>query len=91
MHNPKLPNIQTVLLPTVDLIDCLSGDDLFSTLKLSQSSANSDFRHFWHFLDSDCLPVLETLQRTSYSKPLPAVPNATARSSHSNCKSFTLY
>ena len=62
----------------------LSGDNLFSTPKLSRSSANSDLRHLWHFSDSDCLPVLETLQRTSYSEPLPAGPNATVCSFHSN-------
>ena len=62
----------------------LSGDDLFSTPKLSWSSANSDLGHLWHFLDSNCLPVPEMLQRTSYSKPLPAAPNATTCSFHSN-------
>ena len=62
----------------------LSGDDLFSAPKLSQSSANSDLEHLWHLLDSDHLPVPETLQRTSYSKPLPATPNATVHSFHSN-------
>ena len=62
----------------------MSGDDLFSTPKLSRSSANSDLRHLWHFSDSDCLPVPEMLQRTSYSEPLPAVPNATMRSFHFN-------
>ena len=62
----------------------VSGDDLFSALKLSWSSTNSDLGHLRHFSDSDCLPVLEMLQRTSYSEPLPAVPNATACSFHSN-------
>ena len=62
----------------------LSGDDLFSAPKLSQSSANSDLGHLRHSLDSDHLQVPETLQSTSYSKPLPAVPNATAHSFHSN-------
>ena len=62
----------------------LSGDDLFSAPKLSRSSANSDLRHLWHLSDSDHLPVPETLQRTSYSKSLPAAPNATACSFHSN-------
>ena len=61
-----------------------SGDNLFSTLKLSWSSANSDLGHLWHFSDSNCLPVLEMLQRTSYSESLPAVPNATMHSFHSN-------
>ena len=62
----------------------LSGDDLFSTPKLSWSFANSDLRHLQHSSDSGHLPVPKTLQSTSYSKPLPAVPNATARSFHSN-------
>ena len=62
----------------------MSGDDLFSTPKTSQSPSNSDLRHLWHSLDSDCLQVLETLQSTSYSDPHPAVPNAPARSSHSD-------
>ena len=62
----------------------LSGDNLFSTLKLSQKFANSDLRHLQHSLDSDCLPVPEMLWSTSYSKPLPAVPNTTACSFHSN-------
>ena len=62
----------------------LSGDDLFSTPRVSRSSANSDLRHLWHSLDSDCLPVLEMLQRTSYSEPLPAVLNATTRCFLSN-------
>ena len=65
-------------------LEVLSEDDLFSTPKLSQSSANSDLRHLRHFSDSDRLPVPETLQRTSYSEPLPAVPNATRHSFHFN-------
>ena len=55
----------------------MSGDDLFSTPKLSWSFANSDLRHLWHSLDSNHLQVLETLRSNSYSKPLPAVPNTT--------------
>ena len=62
----------------------MSGDDLFSTLKTSQSPSNSDLRYLWHSSDSDHLQVLETLQSTSYSDPHPAVPNAPARSSHSD-------
>ena len=61
----------------------LSGDDLFFTLKLSQSSTNSSLGHLWHSLDSNHLRVPETLQSTSYSEPLPAGPNTTARSFHS--------
>ena len=56
----------------------LSGDDLFSTPKTSQSLSNSDLRYLRHSSDSDRLQVLETLRSTSYSKPLPAVPNTTA-------------
>ena len=67
----------------------LSGDDLFSTLKTSRSFSNSNLRHSWHSLDSDCLQVLETLQSTSYSESLPAVPNTTARSLHSDPSSDT--
>ena len=62
----------------------LSGDNLFSAPKLSWSFANSNLRHLWHSLDSDCLPVPEMLRSTSYSKPLPTVPNATTCSFHSN-------
>ena len=67
----------------------MSGDDLFSALKASQSFSNSDLGHLCHSSDSDCLPVPETLQSTSYSKPLPAVPNITAHSFHSNPSSDT--
>ena len=62
----------------------LSGDEFFSTLKPSWSFANSDLRRLWHSLDSNRLPVPETLQSTSYPKSLPAVPNTTARSFHSD-------
>ena len=65
----------------------LLGDDLFSTPKASQSSwslSNSDLGHLWHSLDSDHLQVPETLQSTSYSEFLPAVPNTTTCSFHSN-------
>ena len=62
----------------------MSGDNLFSALKLSQSSANSNLGHLQHSSDSDHLQVPETLQSTSYSKPLPAVPNTTTCSFHSN-------
>ena len=62
----------------------MSGDELFSTPKLSRSFANSNLRHLQHSLDPDCPPVPETLWSTSYSKPLPAVPNTTAYSFHSN-------
>ena len=63
------------------------GDDLFSTLKASWSSwsfSNSNLRHLWHSSDSDCLRVPEMLWSTSYSKSLPAVPNTTMCSFHSN-------
>ena len=62
----------------------MSGDDLFSAPKLSQSFANSDLRHLQHSSDSDRLPVPEMLQSTSYPKPLPAVPSTTTHSFHSN-------
>ena len=58
----------------------LSGDDLFSAPKASWSFFNSNLQHS---LDSDCLPVLEMLWSTSYSKPLPAVPDTTMHSFHS--------
>ena len=67
----------------------LSGDDLFSTPKTSWSFSNSDLRHLWHSSDSDHLRVLETLWSTSDSEPLPAVPNTTARSLHSDPSSDT--
>ena len=67
----------------------LSGDNLFSTPKTSQSFSNSDLRHLQHSSDSNCLQVPETLQSTSYSKPLPAIPNTTVRSLHSDPSSDT--
>ena len=62
----------------------MSGDDLFSAPKTSQSLSNSDLRHLRHSSDSDRLRVPETLWSTSYSNPHPALPNAPARSSHSD-------
>ena len=62
----------------------LSGDDLFSAPKTSWSLSNSDLGYLWHSLDSDRLQVPETVWSTSYSEPLPAVPNATACSFHSD-------
>ena len=62
----------------------LSGDNLFSAPKASQSFSNSNLRHLQHPLGSDHLQVPETLWSTSYSKPLPAVPNTTACSFHPN-------
>ena len=62
----------------------LSGDDLFSAPKTSQSLSNSDLGYLQHSLDSDHLQVPEKLWSTSYSKPLPAVPNATSCSFHSD-------
>ena len=62
----------------------MSGDDLFSVPKTSWSPSNSNLGYLQHSLDSDHLRVLETLRSTSYSKPLPAVPNTTARSFHSD-------
>ena len=67
----------------------MSGDDLFSTPKTSQSFSNSNLRHLQHSSDSNHLQVLETLQSTSYSEPLPAVPNTTVHSLHSNPSSNT--
>ena len=67
----------------------LSGDNLFSAPKTSQSFSNSDLRHLRHSLDSNRLQVPETLWSTSYSKPLPAVPNTTVRSLHSDPSSDT--
>ena len=61
----------------------LSGDNLFSAPKVSQSFSNSNLGHLWHSSDSDCLWVPETLQSTSHSKPFPTVPNTTACSLHS--------
>ena len=62
----------------------MSGDDLFSAPKTSWSLSNSDLGYLQHSSDSNRLQVPETLQSTSYSKPLPAVPNATACSFHSD-------
>ena len=67
----------------------MSGDDLFSAPKTSQSFSNSDLGHLQHSSDSNRLQVPETLWSTSYSKPLPTVPNATACSLHSNPSSNT--
>ena len=60
----------------------MSGDDLFSTLKTSWSFSNSNLRHLQHSSDSNHLPVSETLWSSSYSEPLPAVPNTTICSFH---------
>ena len=67
-----------------DKTDCLGY-----ALKPSQSFANSDLGHLQHFSDSNCLPVLEMPQSTSYPESLPAVPNTTVRSLHSNPSSDT--
>ena len=67
-----------------DQKDWVLGDDLLSTPKASQSFSNSDLRHPQHSSDSDCLPVPETLQSFSYSKPLPAIPSTTTCSFHSS-------
>ena len=66
------------------LVRTVSGDNLFSALKTSWSFSNSDLGHLQHSLDSNCLQVLETLQSTSYSESLPAVPSTTTCSLHSN-------
>ena len=53
-------------------------------LRVLKSFSNSDLRRLWHSSDSDHLRVPEVLHSTSYSKSLPAVPNTTTRSFHSN-------
>ena len=75
-----------LILPLFKSCDCLplSGDDLLSTPKLSWSFSNSDLGNLRHSSDSDHLPVPEMLWSTSYSTPLPAVPNVTTCSFHSN-------
>ena len=60
----------------------LSGDDLFSAPKLSQSFSSSNIRHLQHSSDPNCLPVPEMLWSSSYSKHLPAIPNTTTCSFH---------
>ena len=55
----------------------LSGEDLFSTPKPFWSFSNSNLRHLWHSSDPNHLPVPEMLWSSSYSKPLPAIPNTT--------------
>ena len=65
----------------------LLGDDLFSAPKASwssQSFSNPNLRHLWHSSDSNRLWLLGMLWSTSYSKSLPAVPNTTAHSFHSD-------
>ena len=57
---------------------------MFSMPKASQSFSNSDLGHLWHSSDSDHLPLPKMLWSTSPSKPLPAVPNTTTCSFHSN-------
>ena len=79
-----LKNKVSSMLAWVEVSQPLSGDDLFSAPKLSQSSTNSNLRHLQHSSDSDCLRVPETLQGPSYSEPLPVGPNTTAHSFHSN-------
>ena len=87
LNASTLYNLNSLIHDYIELQ--LSGDDLFSTLKTSQSFSNSDLGHLWHSLDSDRLRVPETLWSTSYSKPLPAVPNTTAYSLHSDPSSDT--
>ena len=67
----------------------VSGDNLFSAPKTSRSLSNSNLRYLRHSSDSNCLQVPETLWNTSYSEPLPAIPNTTARSLHSDPLSDT--
>ena len=67
----------------------VSGNDLFFTPKTFRSLSNSDLGHLQHSLDSNRLRVPKTLRSTSYFKPLPAVPNATACSFYSNPSSDT--
>ena len=51
-----------------DLKSHLSGDNLFSTPKTSQSPSNPDLRYLWHSLDSNCLQV----QRHFRVLPIPS-------------------
>ena len=67
---------------SISLRKLLSGDNLFSAPKPSQSFSNSDLGHLWHSSDSDHLPVPETLWSSSYSESLPAIPNTTMHSFH---------
>ena len=60
----------------------LSGDDLFSPLKASWSFPNSNLRQLWHPLNSDHVPVPETVRGFSYSEPLRAIPITTTCSFH---------
>ena len=80
LHFSVSGGVLNFLLSTVRAL--LSGDDLFSVPKASQSFSNSNLRHLWHSSDSNCLPVPEMLQSSSYSEPLPAVPNTTTCSFH---------
>ena len=64
------------------IMTIVSGDDLLSAPKASWSFSNSDLRHLQHSLDSDHLPVPETLGSFSYSKPLPVISNTTMCSFH---------
>ena len=81
-HNSLLiPTCIDILSLLLSSTTSLSGDDLFSAPKLSQSFSNSNLRHLWHSSDSDHLPVPE-LWSFSYSKPLPAIPNTTMCSFH---------
>ena len=62
----------------------MSGDNLFPAPKLSWSFANSNLGHLWHSSDSNHLRVPKTLRSTSYSEPLPVVPNTTTCSFRSS-------
>ena len=83
-HSSFLTNQNPFWLFLCNFTQFLSGDDLFSALKVSWSFSNSNLGYLQHSSDSDCLPVPETLQSTSYSEPLPAVPNTTVHSFHPN-------
>ena len=86
----KVPDNGAVVDSTA-LTGCCQGTTCFPLRKHLgvQSFSNSDLGHLWHSLDSNRLRVPETLWSTSYSEPLPAVPNTTVRSLHSNPSSDT--
>ena len=71
------PNTGVGMTELVSIWTCVSGDDLFFAPKLSRNFANSNLRYLQHSSDSNHLLVLEMLWSTSYSKPLPTVPNTT--------------
>ena len=74
---------------SASMLEGVLGDDLLSILKVSWSFPNSVLWHLWSPLDTDLLPVPETLQSSSYSESLPVISSTVTCSFHPNTSSDT--